>query len=54
MNDKTSIAISRDLRDLLAAIGNKDSTFDEIIRKLLNTEGRTNEPIHNKILGDKK
>ncbi len=35
MNDKTSIAISRKIRNQLAAIGTKDSTFDEIIQKLL-------------------
>ncbi len=35
MQDKTSIAISREIRNQLAAIGTKDSTFDEIIQKLL-------------------
>ena len=35
MDDKTSIAISRKIRNQLAAIGTKDSTFDEIIQKLL-------------------
>ena len=35
MQDKTSIAISREIRNQLAAIGTKDSTFDEIIQNLL-------------------
>jgi len=35
MEDKTSIAISRKIRNQLAGIGTKDSTFDEIIQKLL-------------------
>jgi len=35
MEDKTSIAVSRKIRNQLAAIGNKDSTFDEIIQSLL-------------------
>ncbi len=35
MKEKTSIAISKKIRNQLAAIGTKDSTFDEIIQKLL-------------------
>ena len=35
MEDKTSIAISRKIRNQLAAIGTKDSTFDQLIEKLL-------------------
>jgi len=35
MEDKTSIAISKKIRNQLAAIGNKDSTFDDIIQFLL-------------------
>ena len=33
--NKTSISISQDTRNLLAEIGTKDSTFDEIIKKLI-------------------
>lgn len=32
---KTTVAISKKTRERLASIGNKDSTFDDIIRKLL-------------------
>ena len=35
MINKTSIAISKDLRNQLASIGTKDSTFNEIIQKLI-------------------
>ena len=35
MEDKTSISVSKTIRNQLASLGNKDSTFDEIIRKLL-------------------
>ncbi len=35
MEDKTSIAISKKIRNQLAAIGTKDSTFDDIIQSLL-------------------
>ena len=35
MASKTSIAISRDIRNQLASIGTKDATFDEIIQSLL-------------------
>ena len=35
MENKTSIAISKKLRNQLASIGTKDSTFDDIIKRLL-------------------
>jgi|Marorgknorr_s2lv_3_1036020.scaffolds.fasta_scaffold18278_3 hypothetical protein len=35
MEDKTSISVSKTIRNQLASLGNKDSTFDEIIRELL-------------------
>jgi len=35
MEDKTSIAISRKIRNQLASLGTKDSTFDEIIQDLI-------------------
>lgn len=35
MSNKTSIAILKETRNQLANIGNKDSTFDEIIRELI-------------------
>ena len=31
----TSIAIQKETRNKLASIGNKDSTFDEIVQKLI-------------------
>jgi len=35
MEYKTTIAISKVIRDQLASLGNKDSTFDVIIQKLI-------------------
>jgi len=35
MATKTSIAVSRTIRDQLASLGTKDSTFEEIIKQLL-------------------
>ncbi len=35
MEDKTTIVISKQIRNQLAAIGTKDSTFDQIIQDLL-------------------
>ena len=35
MDKKTSIAISREHRDILASLGTKDSTFDDIIQELI-------------------
>ena len=35
MNGKTTIAVSKSIRDQLASIGNKDSTFDEIVQQLI-------------------
>jgi len=35
MTNKTSIAIQKETRKLLAAVGSKDSTFDEIIQELI-------------------
>lgn len=35
MSNSTSIMVSRKTRDRLAKIGEKGSTFDEIIQKLL-------------------
>ncbi len=36
MSNKTSIAVNKSIRDQLASLGTKDSTFDEIIQLLLN------------------
>ena len=35
MGNKTSIAISREHRNILASLGTKDSTFDDIIQELI-------------------
>jgi len=35
MDKKTSIAILKETRNQLASIGTKDSTFDDIIKRLL-------------------
>ena len=35
MTEKTSIAVSKTIRDQLALLGNKDSTFDVIIQQLI-------------------
>jgi len=35
MESKTTIAISKLIRNELALLGNKDSTFDDIIQKLI-------------------
>lgn len=35
MNNKTTIAIRKDVRNQLASLGDKGSTYDEIIQKLL-------------------
>jgi len=35
MEPKTTIAITKKIRDQLARIGNHDSTFDDIIQNLL-------------------
>jgi len=35
MDNKTSIAVSRKIRDQLASLGNKDSTFEDIVQKLI-------------------
>lgn len=35
MSSKTTIAVGKVIRDQLASLGTKDSTFDEIIQKLL-------------------
>ena len=35
MENKTCIAVSKSIRDQLASLGNKDSTFDEIIQNLI-------------------
>jgi len=35
MENKTSIAVSRKIRDRLAYLGTKDSTFDDILTNLL-------------------
>ena len=35
MDDKTSIAVSKVIRNKLALLGNKDSTFDDIIQQLI-------------------
>lgn len=35
MEDKTSIAVSKTIRNQLASLGKKDSTFNEIIQKLI-------------------
>ena len=35
MMSMTSIAIHKETRNQLASLGNKDSTFDEIIQELL-------------------
>ena len=35
MSTKTTVTISKEIRNQLASLGNKDSTFDEIIQLLL-------------------
>jgi hypothetical protein len=35
MKNKTSITVSKKTRDQLAEVGDKDSTFDGIIRKMI-------------------
>jgi len=35
MDSKTSIAVSRTIRDQLSLLGDKDSTFNDIIQKLI-------------------
>ena len=35
MENKTCISVSKSLRDQLASLGNKDSTFDDIIQELI-------------------
>jgi len=35
MNNKTSIAITKETRDQLASLGTKDSNFEDIIKELL-------------------
>lgn len=35
MEDKTSIAVSKIIRDQLSSIGTKDCTFNDIIQKLI-------------------
>ena len=35
MNDLTTISVTKLTREKLAELGTKDSTFDDIIRKLL-------------------
>jgi len=35
MSIKTTVTISKEIRNQLASLGNKDSTFDEIIQILL-------------------
>jgi len=35
MANMTSISIRKEIRNQLAALGNKDSTFDEIIQMLI-------------------
>ena len=42
MENKTSIAVSRKIRDQLASLGSKDSTFDEILQKLIFQWRKTN------------
>lgn len=42
MIEKTCISVRRDIRNQLAALGNKDSTFDEIIGMLI-TSWRKNK-----------
>ncbi len=34
----TTIAVSKDVRDKLARLGSKDSSFDDILRGLLESE----------------
>lgn len=42
MINKTSIAIQKETRNLLAAVGSKDSTFDAIIQKLIKSWNENN------------
>ena len=42
MNTPTTIAIEKRTRDILAKIGDKDSTFDSIICQLLKKAGMKN------------
>lgn len=35
MDNKTCISVRKTIRDQLASLGNKDSTFDDIILKLI-------------------
>jgi hypothetical protein len=39
MSDTTTVKITKDLRDQLAALGSKDDTFETIIRRLLKGKG---------------
>ena len=41
-NITTSIAIRKETRNHLASLGTKDSTFDEIIQKLITSWRETN------------
>lgn len=36
MSQQTTLKVSKETRNALAAIGNKDDTFDEIIMRLIN------------------
>ena len=42
MTNKTSVAIQKETRNQLAAVGSKDSTFDEIIQKLIKSWNEKN------------
>lgn len=42
MIEKICIAVRRDIRKQLAALGNKDSTFDEIIEMLITSWRKNN------------
>ena len=39
MSETTTIAISKGLRDKLAGLGSKRETYEEIIRRLIETVG---------------
>ena len=42
MGIKTTVTISKEIRNQLASLGNKDSTFDEISQKLIKNWEKNN------------
>lgn len=50
MSQKTTIAVSKQTRDLLAELGNKKESFDDVIRRLAEEAGwRKQEEYLNRI-----